>query len=121
MLDYPRQFSKTDTFAIRSFFWWGHYFSITLHLSGKFKTHFEPKLIAALENGSLPNFEYCITADPWDYDIRPETYQPLQRKEDVKRCSGFIKVAKKIPLQQWDQVIEFYTKNYALLLEILSN
>ncbi len=36
MLDYPRYFTKTDVFAIRSFFWWGNYFSITLQLSGKY-------------------------------------------------------------------------------------
>jgi len=36
MMDYPRMFSKEDVFAIRSFFWWGNYFSITLQLSGKY-------------------------------------------------------------------------------------
>src|SRR5947209_5415196 len=36
MMDYPRLFLKTDIFAIRSLFWWGNFFSITLHLSGKF-------------------------------------------------------------------------------------
>src|SRR3954452_928432 len=33
MLDYPRIFSKDHTFAIRSFYWWGNFFSITLQLS----------------------------------------------------------------------------------------
>src|SRR4051812_10400669 len=40
MMDYPRVFLKDDTFAIRCFFWWGNYFSITLQLSGKFLRHF---------------------------------------------------------------------------------
>jgi len=34
ILDYPRNFKKEDTFAIRVLFWWGNFFSITLHLSG---------------------------------------------------------------------------------------
>ena len=34
MLDYPRSFGKEDTFAVRTMFWWGHYFSITLHRLG---------------------------------------------------------------------------------------
>src|SRR5437868_14845354 len=36
MMDYPRCFYKDDVFAIRSFFWWGNYFSITLQLSGQY-------------------------------------------------------------------------------------
>jgi len=33
MLDFPRKFTQSDTMAIRSFFWWGHFFSITLQLT----------------------------------------------------------------------------------------
>src|SRR5262245_51174126 len=37
MLDYPRMFSREDVFAIRTFFWWGNFFSVTLHIKGKYK------------------------------------------------------------------------------------
>src|SRR5688572_30593643 len=33
ILDNPRFFDKQDIFAIRTMFWWGHFFSITLHVS----------------------------------------------------------------------------------------
>src|SRR5688572_20484305 len=36
MLDYPRRFSQADVFAIRSFFWWGGFFSFTLQLKGSY-------------------------------------------------------------------------------------
>ena len=45
MLDYPRCFSKEDVFAIRTFFWWGNFFSITLHLKGKYKEQFEQVIL----------------------------------------------------------------------------
>src|SRR5688572_24832334 len=32
MLDYPSAFSKTGICAVRTMFWWGNFFSITLHL-----------------------------------------------------------------------------------------
>ena len=32
VLDYPRFFYRDDVFAIRTMFWWGNYFSITIHL-----------------------------------------------------------------------------------------
>src|ERR1700744_546088 len=37
MLDYPRVFGREEVFAIRTMFWWGHGFSVTLHLKGKFQ------------------------------------------------------------------------------------
>jgi len=51
MLDYPRYFSKENIFAIRNFFWWGNFFSITLHLSGEYKKNVSTKF------GSTAAFE----------------------------------------------------------------
>src|SRR5665213_395457 len=36
ILDYPRVFSGNDAYAFRSMFWWGNYFSFTIHLAGKY-------------------------------------------------------------------------------------
>lgn len=52
LLDYPSYFSKNTIFAVRTMFWWGHFFSVTLHLSGDFKTRFvrsNPDLILFLQ------------------------------------------------------------------------
>ncbi len=49
ILDYPRYFKQHDIFAIRTMFWWGHFFSTTLHLSGLFKTQHAPAVCAAGE------------------------------------------------------------------------
>src|SRR5436190_19310256 len=40
MLDYPRYFDKENIFAIRTMFWWGNFFSTTLHLSGKYQSQY---------------------------------------------------------------------------------
>ena len=45
VLDYPRFFEKENAFAIRTMFWWGHFFSITLHLSGTMKSIYLPSLL----------------------------------------------------------------------------
>jgi len=37
VLDNPRYFQHNNIFAIRTMFWWGNFFSITLHLSGNNK------------------------------------------------------------------------------------
>ena len=38
VLDNPRHFRHNNIFAIRTMFWWGNFFSITLHLSGNNKS-----------------------------------------------------------------------------------
>src|ERR1700712_1654938 len=53
VLDYPRFFSKEDVLAVRSFFWWGNYFSITLHLKGKFYQQYYKKIAAAIAKKKL--------------------------------------------------------------------
>lgn len=35
ILDHPALFSKENIFAVRTMFWWGNFFSISLHVSGK--------------------------------------------------------------------------------------
>ncbi|HRG92686.1 MAG TPA: hypothetical protein PLZ10_07045, partial [Chitinophagaceae bacterium] len=45
VLDHPRFFSKTDIMAMRTLFWWGRTFSVTMHLSGVYKKKYEQKII----------------------------------------------------------------------------
>ena len=35
VLDYPKHFSKDSIHAFRTMFWWGNFFSFTMHLQGK--------------------------------------------------------------------------------------
>ena len=46
MLDYPRLFGKEDVLAIRTMFWWGHCFSVTLHLKGKYLRLYLPVILS---------------------------------------------------------------------------
>ena len=48
LLDYPRCFNDGNIFAVRTMFWWGNFFSITLHLSGTYKKTFQQKLIVVI-------------------------------------------------------------------------
>ncbi|UYQ93351.1 hypothetical protein MKQ68_25030 [Chitinophaga horti] len=59
ILDYPRYFKGNNIFAIRTLFWWGRCFSLTLHLSGDEKSRFEKKLLAARELLQLMAFTFA--------------------------------------------------------------
>src|SRR5689334_6032402 len=41
VLDHPRIFEKENILAVRTLFWWGNFFSTTLHVAGEYKKKLE--------------------------------------------------------------------------------
>ncbi len=78
VLDYPRGFGREDVFAIRSLFWWGHYFSVTLHLKGKYKDLFLPVIRSRIPLLAGAGFHICISADEWRHELAADHYSPLE-------------------------------------------
>src|ERR1700733_538931 len=69
VLDYPRLFSKENVFAIRTFFWWGNYFSITLHLKGKFHQQWYKKISKGIAEKKLRDFYFSIEGNEFNFDL----------------------------------------------------
>ena len=68
ILDYPASFIKENIFAIRTFFWWGNFFSISLHLSGeKILTgrNFTRSFLFLQKN----KFFICVNEDEWQHQL----------------------------------------------------
>jgi hypothetical protein len=124
VLDYPRYFNKEDVFAIRTLFWWGNFFSITLHLSGKYKVVYEKKIIDSFESLKAAYFSVCINEDQWVHHFEASNYilisdiDPLQFEEKIHKGS-FIKLAKKIPLEQWNDVEKKLLEIFSQLINTL--
>jgi hypothetical protein len=96
MLDYPRFFNQEDVFAIRTLFWWGNFFSITLHLKGKYCNN---KITEAFAK----DWSICINEDEWRNDFETDNYKALSdctntTVENLK----FIKIAKRVSLDNWE-------------------
>lgn len=108
VLDYPRFFSKKDVFAIRSFFWWGNYFSITLHLKGECLARWYDVVCGALSEGDWTGYYLSFGEDEFNFNLVNEAYQPVGSKavQDFlagdNRESPFLKISYKIALEQWD-------------------
>ncbi len=115
MLDYPRNFSRNDVFAIRSFFWWGKHFSITLQLQGKYQQQFA----SSLQQHINKDWWIGIGADAWQHHFEMDNYRLFDERDNLSEFP-FIKLAKKIPLHEWDNVFDFFTSNFAELMNILS-
>lgn len=122
-LDYPRAFSKEKIFAIRCFFWWGKFFSITLHLSGDNATTFGPRILRKLPQQN--SWYVCVNNDQWQHHFDIDNYQLADKNLLKQIYSGlfidepFLKIAKKIPLQQWEHAHGFFTSAFNEIINLL--
>jgi hypothetical protein len=117
MLDYPRVFSQQNVFAIRSFFWWGNFFSITLQLHGVYKEFYQSSIQKHLAKN---NWWYCLNeSDAWQHHFEMNNYEKLDGSVNFKQLP-FLKLAKKIPLQEWDKAFDFYKSSFEEIISVLA-
>lgn len=122
VLDYPRLFGQTDIFAIRSFFWWGHFFSSTLHLCGSYAERYGPKILAAMPQLAAQDYFIQTGPDPWAHYFEGN-YIPIkdldaQGSKALRQGEHFIKIAAKWPLTQWPLAADRLAESWQLLLRI---
>ncbi|PZX60908.1 hypothetical protein [Hydrotalea sandarakina] len=118
MLDYPRYFTRTDELAIRSYFWWGNYFSITLQVSGEFISQFAEGIVRLAKVQS--DWQLMTHEDKWHHIISNSNSTPLQGVQAAQLLQmPFIKVVKTHPLQQWDMAPAFFTASFETLVKIV--
>jgi len=123
VLDYPRLFTRSDTFAIRTFFWWGRFFSCTLQLSGFYKSLFQPKIIEAYPQLAPAHF-IGIGTDPWQHHFNKENYKPIaeltqKEMETFVTEHSFIKIATQFPLSSWPQADALLLQSWQTYLQLL--
>lgn len=125
LLDYPRCFDKENIFTIRTMFWWGNFFSITLHLSGKYKRTFETAIQKNIQSLAEHDFYICINEDEWQHHFKAENYMPVNNFTSGEINSitqrHFIKVAIKFPLEKWDTMPLLLEKSFLDLLQLIRN
>lgn len=123
MLDYPRCFSKTNVFAIRSFFWWGNYFSITLQLSGKYLIRFADNVAYFINAPKNKDWFFGAHSSEWEHDFKKNNYTRFNELTNINSADlknrQFIKIAKKLPLENWKLADDFFLREYNILLELI--
>lgn len=122
MLDCPRFFKHNDTFAIRTFFWWGSSFSIHLLLGGKYKAMFEERLQKHIAGGALETWYVGVSEDPWQHHFEQDNYLPLRdvrNKENIAHKGNYLKLGKWHAVSDWKSAYPFFITSYKQLLESL--
>ncbi|MGH2646237.1 MAG: hypothetical protein ACRDE8_01670 [Ginsengibacter sp.] len=122
IMDYPGLFTKENIFAIRTMFWWGNFFSISLHLSGeKFQLqNNSPRLLFFLKE---KNFYMCVNEDEWQHHFERSNYIPVLNLNGNKFneivAGNFLKISKNIELNKWSDAPEFLEETFEAIIEFL--
>jgi len=104
VLDYPRFFSKENVFAIRTFFWWGNYFSVTLHLKGIFLQQWHNAIMKAAAEKKWKGFYFSTDGNEFSFNLDGKNY----RYDDGSVHAGsilqpaFLKISCKISFSEWN-------------------
>ena len=122
MLDYPASFSKEHIFAIRTFFWWGNFFSISLHLSGKkfpLQKNFSEIFLFLKEN----NFYICVNENEWQHNFDPSNYVTVsslsENTFEELSTRNFFKISKRLELNKWNEAQGFLKCSFEEMMEFL--
>lgn len=120
IMDYPATFSRDGVLAIRTMFWWGNFFSLTLHVSGSFlkSIQLNATAISYLESHNF----FIGSGDEWDHHFEKENYQPVVTNDEdsysINDRSHF-KIAKKISLTEWGNADEFLITFFREIVDFL--
>jgi hypothetical protein len=124
ILDYPRIFSKDDIFAIRTFFWWGNFFSITLHLKGQYKNQFQERILKNIQFFSQNHYSIAVSEDEWRHDFEEGVFEGVSDSETIfKERIGqdkFIKLVRRWPIQQANQIRMLLAIEFEKIINVIA-
>jgi len=122
VLDNPRHFQHNNIFAIRTMFWWGNFFSITLHVSGNNKNDLLKNLTGNVSLLAKNDFYIYNGTKEWEHDIDPDSYKKLSgiNEEELQRifsANSFLKLAVKFSIGSLEAIEDKLLRNYELLVK----
>ena len=122
VLDNPRHFQHNNIFAIRTMFWWGNFFSVTLHLSGKYKNDLLRKNSESISLIKKNDFYIYAGQKEWEHDFDPDSYKKISAAtvaelEKIFSENNFLKLAIKFPIESLETIEDKLCRNYELLLK----
>ena len=125
LLDYPRCFDAVNIFAVRTLFWWGNFFSITLHLSGNYKERFQQKIVENIRSVEEELF-VCIHENQWQHHFEADNYIQVntltqQDLQEIILKKDFVKLAVKFPLVPWVALPGLLDRSFLEIIKLLKD
>lgn len=124
ILDYPRCFKEENIFAVRTMFWWGNFFSVTMQLSGLYKLQYQQNLINSYEQLKQNGYYINVHESQWHHHFEEDNYikvNAVSRDEmaAVIQQKDFLKLAARFPLQEWQSMPGLLENTFTQLFELL--
>lgn len=121
VLDHPSLFRSEDIFAFRTMFWWGNFFSATLHLQGQSLEKYRTAIVNNITRLDSEQIFVAIGDSPWHYHYEESNYLPLSKvnKNFFDECR-FLKLSKNTELKNWENIPSFSADFLELSLSILT-
>ena len=121
VLDYPRQSSGKNFFFIRTMFWWGNFFSCTLHLANNSKEIFKERIKQSQR--LLGDYYISVNDDAWVHHLKESDYKKinhLTKEQYEQSCESFdhIKIAGRHSLDKWEVMPSQLFENWKLFLAV---
>ena len=125
VLDYPKLFTDKSVFSFRTMFWWGNFFSITLHLGGRALENYRHNLIKNIDSLKNTGIYICTNSTPWEYHYKKDNYVLIDEMEnaslhEILENKDFIKLSRKIGLTEFKGVVEFCRESFSSFLTVLA-
>ncbi len=121
VLDHPTRFTTDDVFAFRTLFWWGHFFSATLHMQGPSLERYRRTLVDHIGVLARHSIYVSVGPTPWEYHYGPDNYELLTtaHRAHLETCD-FLKLSRQIDIEQWQELPAFSSGFLKFLLEQMS-
>lgn len=125
VLDYPRIAGGNDLLFIRSLFWWGHFFSSTLHLSGSYAKRYGSRIAASHADLAAREYFLGIQEDPWQHHFEEDNYKKIATFSHTAfsirlQQQPHIKIAARWPLSEWDSAANLLTESWEFLANLVA-
>ena len=125
MLDYPRNFSNENVFAVRNFFWWGFYFACNFQLSGESLKKYLPIIERNQEQLAEKKIYLSLNKSSWIHKVDEENFV-LLKSDNLKMISstaernGYLKLSAVHTLSEFEKAVGFFQSYQKLFQQIIS-
>lgn len=124
VLDYPKYFNVRGVFAFRTKFWWGNFFSFTLHLSGNLLNLYRKNILKNIHFLYKKKIFFCVNNEEWEHHFEETNYLLIDKwnEQELRKkitTAKFIKLSRKIKIDEWKKVPHFGKETYEIFLQTL--
>ena len=124
VLDYPRIFTQESTMACRHMFWWGNFFSSTIHLQGKVLESCRDQILENLPLIRNQGVYFCVHEAPWTYHYQEDNYRKVddfavEDLEELIKQRTFLKFSRFLLIPEWQNFHNYAIQSLELFLQVI--